>query len=428
MNRFVKNNIGLLSVLGAAGVIVLVLLVFMLLANLDMMEAARQTEEYQKKIESLNSKKPAPVQENIVALDKDFAFYEAKNKELNKKFGHIFEEPLKDFFAALGKSEEEFLKDFHAKWEELEEKDRRSSHGRYQFTSKIKNEYGDAWGKALAAFAAGAKHCTQEEISKGREEEILFGALGLRRELEGKNDFCIDFINQMHRKVTELLEEKKVELGGKADFSFNPSEKYAVEDIPHVVKNYEVISDVCKLISESGVKQLGSFSRRTLAPREEDGYLYYHYNFEVTGSLESIRKLCSLLNRSTSRNRTYVIQSVFLYALQDKAEEVLLDDDEALNRRFGIEPQDTKQESKAAPGFGRRRNSAPKQAVRSKEDREFDEMQKQALADFLAKREREKGLDPKERSAYGEVLFGGVDMFRAVFDIEYVELAGHDLK
>ena len=76
MNRFVKNNLVLIIVLGISLVVTIGLLVWTTMQYLQMWQYITQTENLREEIANLIKKTPAPVEGNIPLIETDKKLYE----------------------------------------------------------------------------------------------------------------------------------------------------------------------------------------------------------------------------------------------------------------------------------------------------------------------------------------------------------------
>ena len=79
-----------------------------------------------------------------------------------------------------------------------------------------------------------------------------------------------------------------------------------------------------------------------------------------------------------------------------------------------------KKEAGSQTRRGRRRGSVVEETATETQDKE-KELRAKWQEEF---EKREKSLPFYQRSGYGDVKLGGTSEYRAVFDIEYIELAG----
>ena len=88
MNRFVKNNLVLIIVLGISLVVTIGLLVWTTMQYLQMWQYITQTENLREEIANLIKKTPAPVEGNIPLIETDKKLYERVAEQIRKPFGH----------------------------------------------------------------------------------------------------------------------------------------------------------------------------------------------------------------------------------------------------------------------------------------------------------------------------------------------------
>ena len=104
-NRFVKNNLILISVISLSSVIALALLVFALVEYVRMSAAIFETNSLRTKIGELIKKSPAPVVGNRKPIMDDTAVFAAAAKDFRSKFVRPMDQAVSDFIATLYKSE-----------------------------------------------------------------------------------------------------------------------------------------------------------------------------------------------------------------------------------------------------------------------------------------------------------------------------------
>ena len=135
----------------------------------------------------------------------------------------------------------------------------------------------------------------------------------------------------------------------------------------------------------------------------------------MTASLENLRKLAKSFCYDPATRRFYIVKSVFVYA----------SDSEIAAAKQLLNPQavqEVAKETSTAPvRRGRRRGAVAEPVENSSTDDKAAELRARIQEEF---EKREKSLPFYQRSGYGDVKLGGMSEYRAVFDIEYIELAG----
>ena len=107
-SNFKKNKILFLSLIGA-GVISLVLLVYVFVILVQWSDARKRTEDARGKVDQLNKATPAPGAENESRIQKDIELYEEKNKGLVDNFKSPLRPAVDAFLAELDPPKAEML-------------------------------------------------------------------------------------------------------------------------------------------------------------------------------------------------------------------------------------------------------------------------------------------------------------------------------
>lgn len=116
---FLKKNIPLLCFFVVTVVIVLTMTVLDVRLYFKYRDAKKETEQNVKKIQEITKKKPAPLNENVKAIEKDTLIMMEKKKELQRMFGKIHRNALQKFAKTIGMTEDVLIEDFAAYYNEL---------------------------------------------------------------------------------------------------------------------------------------------------------------------------------------------------------------------------------------------------------------------------------------------------------------------
>ncbi len=450
MNRFVKDNLTLFAVTGGAWLCAVVLLIFAVIWHAKMFSYFASAEKLRPQIAELINQKPAPVAGNEAPMQEDIKFYREKVAELLPHFGQIKEPALNAFVRELGVNREEFLEMFRNAWNSDE--DRKAQGGRLRFYQRFSrgnfDEYNwakktpfttdearlAAWRKASRAFAAEYQKLTIEVIDDGNLPDVFLSVMGIPRNYEGRGDWCMqDFMVPMRGKMLDLcsnpsgaektskddVQPNKMDvLGGASSFGFNYQKEPALEEIPDIVRNWEVIGDLVSRMVQEGLSSLNSFYIRNLAGEKQGRYMIYHYTFSVSGDIGRIRSFVKNLNEAAKENRMYIVRSIFLYSDRDGAREIFLErQHEAQQKRLELDNAGRNESAaKTTPAAAERETAKPL---------ERGEKPPQTPAQI---RMEELKKPYHERIGYGRLLFGGSPNCEAVFDVEYVYLAEQTLE
>lgn len=444
MKRFIKDNIVLLVVLSLASMVALALLVLVMIEWSRMMTADQKVNELKGKIEELIKQSPAPVAGNIEPLKAEAKLYRDKTAELQKRFGGLRQPALDAFFKALGVEEEAFREVLRTEWEAAEDRNTPGGFNRFfqLFARGGKENMSwnlDKWNKARAEFVKLYQPLIVEEITAGNADEILFSALGVPRKFDGRGDVALrNYMWPMRAKLNDMYmagyDGHQVELAPEAaafGFDFNRIPK---EDrIANIVKNFEVIGDMSRRIIQSKVAALKSFYIRnqefTFAGTQSGPFVSYHYTFEVSGTMESIRALYQSLNDAAKDNRVYIVRSVYLYTTNDGASEVFFEREQKEYEKRQALVGANQNELGTVPmviGPSRRSNNQqPGMGMMQEEQQVIGPDGRQITAAQLRELEMKKPYN--ERTGYGRILIGGDRNCDAVFDVDYVFIAGPEL-
>lgn len=443
MNRFVKNNLVLFIVLGLSVVVAVALLVWTAIRYAQMTRYINETDKLRKQIGELIAKTPAPVDDNKPRISADIDLYSKTAAGLQKHFGHPLDPAVDAFIKELkltpreAKAEGapkkitlEWLKEqFHEGWDRIDASNSAQQGVFYkQFQRRFSN-----WTEALQEFRKVAENATTEPITEFNIDEIFLGAIGIPRTMQSRPENLTKFISDFRYKLLDML-AGKVAVGPNASlFSFEENAVYQPEEYPLVVRNWDIIGDIAQRISRSGVKELTAFRKRSLAGEESNGYQLYHFSFEVTGPIASIRKLIADIDNAYVSNRVYLVRSVSLFALNDPAE-ALFSQESTLPQDFidSLMEQEARKSAAAAAAStttpvapqvrgrrGRRQPVVPMEAPNRTElsAEELQARRAQVVKEF---EESEKKKKYFERFGYGDTLIGGSDECRAVIDVDYI--------
>jgi len=460
VNRFVKNNILLISVSAVSAAVVLGLLVFSLIKYVKMAGYVSDIDKLRSEIASLVKKSPAPVDENKPRIEQDIQLFSRTAGILRSHFGRPMEPAVDKFIATLKElprkdengeviqpeplTKEKFLADFKEGWDQIDGKDYPAKN--YFLNSKFRPRYAN-WNEATKAFAAAAQPFTFEKITSDNVDDILLAAMGIPRALRGNpvelqrimNDFRSSLVGELDNQI--MLTSQAVKFGLPIDTPL----AVAKEDYSEIVTHMNIIHDMMTRVKPAGLKVIHNFSIRTGSegggmPEGENpdagqnggktvfansgekvgDYTIYHYTVEVTGSMDAIREIPKLLDSGYQDRRVYIVRSVFLYAEENGADSLFLPDEVVVAENNNGEGSQI-----AVQTVRRRRRRGPQvQQEQVEESPEMKEEEERRKREEERKRfeERQAKLPYNERIGYGDVLIGAGNEFRAVIDVDYAVL------
>ena len=432
MNRFIKNNLVLIIVLGISLIATIGLLVWTTIQYLQMWQYITQTENLREEIANLIKKTPAPVEGNIPLIEADRKLYTRVAEQIRKPFGRPLQPALDQFISVLRRTNGEkitldkFKEEFSAEWTKSD------LFAQQELNYSLFKRNFRNWDEAMQVFRSIAEKATAEPINDGNIDEIFQSALGVQRKLGGKPENLLRMMTNFRNGMLELTKDKiqfDSEEATYFSFSFSnigsgvaPSgdgvgggtSGYLLEDYPMIAQHWEILSDIVKRSTDSGIESFVSFRKRAIQPEKSGGFDVFHYSIEVTGSMDSIRKLVALLDQAYHSNRVYVVRSIFLYQVEDDA--LLLVEPELAESKEAAENQPVN--IPVMPRRGRRGYSAPRESADARAARELAERQAKEIA------EREKSLPYYHRSGYGVPVIGRNSLVRAIIDVEYIMESG----
>ncbi len=442
--RFVKNNLLLIVVSSVALLVAAVLLVVSIIEYVQTNTYIGNARDLRRQIEELGRKNPSPVEGNKEPIRHDTRLFATVTDEINRHFGRPFEAALDKFIATLKfdlpkeeipedvelKPEEMarlrkayFIRKFQEGWNQFDP-DKYSEH--FVFWQKFKKDFPN-WDEAARVFITEAQPKTVEKIERGtNSDQILQQALGVKRSFYGTPEQRALDLRSYMIGIQKSVDESLAGVNRVCDSSFGfdlVNAAYPPEDFPNIIRHWEVIGDMMRRLGDSKVKVLHNLIVRV--PEGEAGrpnfsgsfesvgnYEIAHYTIEITGRMSAIRDFANRLDAAFADNRLYVVRSIFLYAEEDGAGNLFQKNVEAANPEEEAQP--------STPRRGRRgRRLAMDEDMPSSRDDEAKRLMDEARR---RQEEREKSLPFHKRSGYGDMVAGGNQECRAVFDIDYVVL------
>ena len=435
MKRIIKNNLVLIVVLGLSLIATIGLLVWTAMEYIQMSRYIAQTEQLRSDIANLIKKTPAPVDGNVPLIETDIKLYSRAADQLRGKFGHPLQPALDQFISVLrlndGKkiSLKKFKEEFTAEWTKSESTAQKGIDYKL-FQRRFRN-----WPEAMQAFRGLAEKLTAEPITDNNIDEVFLSSLGVMRRFDNKPENLQRFMAENRRRMLEMTKDKILfETPEAANFSFvlpatsgsgnfDMRSGYLPDDDPMIAPHWEILSDFVKRASESGIHSFVSFRKRAIQPEKVGSFDVFHYSIEVTGTMESIRKLVAILDQAFHENRVYVVRSIFLYQDDDGAR-TLLTPDEIVP--IVLPGMTAPQMGNSPMTPGRRRRGMP-QNYMPEGQMSAAEQAAQAAALRKQQEEEEKNLPYNLRSGYGETLIGKSGLCRAIIDVEYIMESGNGI-
>ena len=470
MNKFAKKNIMLVAVLVGSGVVAAGLLICAGVVWIALSQQIKNTQNVKNKVKTLVNAELAPGVENEARVKTSIGIYKAAATKLRTRFVPPLQPAVDEFIKELQPpiaqrlSEEQREKlrihpeneseltpeqisklpmrkltqaEFKEFFRETFESDPANSDEVQRKTLATQNFFIPGfrrrfpnWNAALAKFIAKAKTLTSEPIGQTNDVALLLYAIGFPRAIPNEQEFA-RHMESFRAAIVQKAEAAKLEvmpaaanflIGGGDSNNASIASGFSATDIREIFFQWDVFGDIIDNLCKSGVRTIYNIRLRNFAESPEEGrklgsysesvgsFKFYHYTIEVSGTLKSIRELCTNLDNSYKHSRPYVVRAVTLYAEENGAA-LLMGQNQIKENRT-----QSRDEEENTVGRRRRRRNVESTADAEKEQQvDPEELRAQEEA-------RIKALPIEQRPGYGVVLVGAGDTYRAMIDFDYVVL------
>ena len=349
---FLKKNIPLLSIIVLTVIVALTMAVLDIQLYIEYLDAKEKTDQNVTRIQNCIKQKPGPHPENVKRIEADIKRMEQKKIELQRMFGKIHRDALRQFADTIGMSESELLSSFKQYYEALPA-DKQGT-----VTGENDKAILDGFLKTLYTPTEEeleeekAEDKTPEELAQIKEKQAKRAAMKLKIEkalkafeeyaagrfLDYDNNgfkYLLDALGLPHTELTStfkrqmtIVNEKVIKLvpglelrvsgsqgDGKASeeiakYTFDSDNLPLQRDTYLACRLLQVKLDLYGRMKKSGIQQLLKMDTITkLAGKkvEGDSYIVHTFSFEVEGSMDSIRNFMNSLNDAY---REYVVYNV----------------------------------------------------------------------------------------------------------------------
>jgi hypothetical protein len=416
MNKFIKKNLVLMIFMGFSAIAVAILLYMVIVEHASMRRYIRETEDLRNNIKKLIRQKPAPVAGNLDRIKNDIRRYKVKVKEIRNHFGQPYRFALEKFASEMGMKLDEFENRFKAFWEVNKKSGTTRDQVYRMFKASFKGGV-HSWTKAMQEFIIEARKCTLENITVNNVDEIFLAALGLERTLSNSKVKCDAFMRSIRFKLIDYFMERKINFGNKASyFSFDFQKLPEKDQIPDIVKTWEIIGDLARRIANSRIKFLDSFEKRSIYGKKEGDFVYYRFTFKVTGDLNSMRLLVKNLYDAYSDNRVYVVRGITLEKVEDRAQDIIISADKLRNSNVRYDAMQN------------RNSDLPAERGVMLQPGRAESVRRPVVPAKSSDEDLEKDIPFYERKSYAQPVIGDDKQCNAVFDVDYVVFIGESLK
>ncbi|MBQ7403833.1 MAG: hypothetical protein IJW05_10380 [Lentisphaeria bacterium] len=353
---FLKKNIPLLTIIILTVIVALTMAVLDIQLYVEYLDAKEKTDENVNRIQNCVKKKPGPHPENVKRIEADIQRMEQKKIELQRMFGKIHRDALRQFADTIGMSESELLLAFKTYYEalpaekqgtvtgendkaildgflkslyvpteeELEEEKRTDLTDEEKAAIKKKQEARTAMkvriDKALKAFEEYAAARCLDYDNNGYK--YLLDAMGLphteltstfKRQMTVVNEKVLKLIPGLELKVSAGQSDSK----GGADvshYTFDSNNLPLQRDTYLACRLLQIKLDLYGRMKKSGIQQLVKMETVTPLGGKKDGdsFIIHTFRFELEGSMDSIRNFMNSLNEAYREFLVYNIRDVQL--------------------------------------------------------------------------------------------------------------------
>lgn len=283
-----------------------------------MNQALAKVAEGKQKIDELNNQKPAPLKQNLDKLEADKISFQTRLEQIRTVFGKPLKTSLNTFAEQIGITGDELVSKFRTHWD----KERKLT-DKYQILEDFLKQFDKAkLPKAFEAFAKEAQKQTLEPIDASNINDILLDAFGLPRTMSAIA--CKSFLQQQQDRYLAFFRESTVSLENDSIVKFSFEEfgdrrLPSTDEIPSILKHWQIIDDMTKRIKKSGIKKFVSFSRNTgIYGTDQKGYVRHSYQIKVLGEMNDIRNLINQFQNGYKDNRIYVVNDISMELLSDE--------------------------------------------------------------------------------------------------------------
>jgi len=391
--NFIKKNKVLFIVLGVAAIVSAFMLFKVFGGWGEMRVLDKKVTEKRKNIDELNSKKPAPLEENLVRIEKDSKILKKKLAKIYPRFGAPYKKALDVFASKLGLTRDEVIE----KWKTIYKKGAAENENANLILTKFLRSFdSQKISAAEKSFQDALQKETMEDINENNLYDCLMESMGLLRKMDAIS--CKQYIKDMQTKIVEFLEKKDKNAEGsvimkddkvkKLSFEKYDEAMPSPEEIPYIFMHWRMIEDIAKRIKSAKVEYFDEIKRENLLKGDEDKkYRIFTYKLTVRGDMDAVRLFLNKLYDAYKEYKIYRIKSI-TFNSNDEAGKIL---------------------SRAAVDEGTRRLSRKRRG--------------------RGRRRRNMEIEPEEPKAkLYEPVLGVDDTVMAVIEFDYIVYMGNEIK
>ncbi|MCI5778491.1 MAG: hypothetical protein MR051_01505 [Lentisphaeria bacterium] len=476
--KVIKRNLPMFMILGAAGVIALGLLVYVVILILDWNAYWDRTDKARARIRTLLRQKPSPGAENEKRIRHDVEIYKKAAEGLRKQFKSPMQPALDEFFkvlqppliTALSEEEkerykepgtgveadpeagtkavplkirkftqDEFVEFFRSRFDKYCEEYGKSEEAKLslatlnEFMPRNMRLFPEGnWNEAVAAFARAVRTLTCEPVNNYTRVPMLLIALGLPRRTGDDLRAMQQYVDDVVAAIVRNASERKIDLGPQALVFVGGTTGNALpmKDYGMALFHWDVFGDIVTRLGNAKAKMLQQVVLRTSASGEEgvrgrEGNLNLEGSFEQVGSFHvyhytvvftgTMESIRAALRAFDQANKDNRTYVVRCLCLYAREDGAAAIMDQGSPGALQNPEREELREEPQVRRRSRRGGRRPEPGPEIRDVRKDDEVQRQIA-------EREAALPPHQRSDYGMIRIGGEPECTAYLDIDYVVL------
>lgn len=265
MNRFTRNNLLLIVIIGCACIAAAGLLVFSIIRYVGMTTCLQEIDRISKQVKALAAKKPRPHKDNREPItanrdlynsvaDKLAVYFKSDMTALAEEFIKGLQEtnPPKEDDKVVPLTVERFKRDYEEMWNKGQNYVSKQYNYREFRDLRFKN-----WNQVVRAILPKAQKLTTEPLDENNLPEVLFTYIGIPRTMGEQPANMVKFMTTYQNALVNLMTGIKFNIGNQRvdwfGFDIEPTEEQISkrftsprEQYPSVARVWDIYGDVLK--------------------------------------------------------------------------------------------------------------------------------------------------------------------------------------
>lgn len=264
MNRFVRNNLLLITVIGGSCVVALGLLIFSVIRYVEMTDCMDQIKNIQQEVKKLASKNPSPHVSNKEPILANTRIFEKATADLEANFRPAMLAVAEKFVKSLQESKPQkdedgkiiplTIESFRNAYDEMWRNGKGYVDKMYRYKVFCEDRFKN-WNSVVSALLPEAQKFTTEPLTAETLPEVLMSYIGIPRVMGEQPDNMVKYMKNYQSALVKKLTSTKFNTEGvRIDwFGFDPdptSGQIAVrfnnpaEQYPQIARVWDIYGDV----------------------------------------------------------------------------------------------------------------------------------------------------------------------------------------